>query len=153
MGIACTVYCIWKHRNAKMFEGKISHPTSIIRDIKMQSYRSLHVFFPNFKDLWRSQTGRLGWYARDLALICWLMLCSVFWGCPPEASLDQRSSYLSTGREPVSKLWPFSHGIMLLGLVWVVLCSPLLLFYSCWVSPLSGLSVKKSVVIPPLSPP
>ena len=22
MGIACTVYCIWKHRNAKMFEGK-----------------------------------------------------------------------------------------------------------------------------------
>ena len=51
IGIACIVFCVWKHRNARMFEGKISHPTSIIRDIKMQTYRSLHGFFPNFKDL------------------------------------------------------------------------------------------------------
>ncbi|PSS36171.1 Reverse transcriptase zinc-binding domain protein [Actinidia chinensis var. chinensis] len=51
VGIACTVYCIWKHRNIRIFEGKISHPSSIIRDIKMQVYRSLHGFFPNFKEL------------------------------------------------------------------------------------------------------
>ncbi|GFS36470.1 chlorophyll A/B-binding protein 2 [Actinidia rufa] len=37
--LACTIYCIWKHRNAKNFEGKTSHPSSIIRDIKMQVYR------------------------------------------------------------------------------------------------------------------
>ncbi|GFZ02105.1 hypothetical protein Acr_15g0007140 [Actinidia rufa] len=51
-GLACTVYCIWKHRKARMFEGKISHPYSIIRDIKIQVYRSLHGSFPNLKDLW-----------------------------------------------------------------------------------------------------
>ncbi|GFZ10582.1 hypothetical protein Acr_21g0011810 [Actinidia rufa] len=51
IGIACTVYCIWKHRNTRIFEGKITHPSSIIRDIKIQVYRSLHGFFPNFKEL------------------------------------------------------------------------------------------------------
>ena len=51
MSIACSVYCIWKHRNAKMFEGKDAQPASIIRDIKIQTYRSLYGFFPNFKDL------------------------------------------------------------------------------------------------------
>ena len=51
IGIVCTVYCIWKHRNAKIFDGKCFHPSSIIRDIKMQNCRSLHGFYPNFKDL------------------------------------------------------------------------------------------------------
>ena len=51
IGIACTVYCLWKHRNARMFEGKINHPSSITRDVKIQVYRSLHGFFPNFRYL------------------------------------------------------------------------------------------------------
>ena len=51
MGIACTVYCIWKHRNGKIFDGKATQPACIVRDIKMQTYRSLHGYFPNFKDL------------------------------------------------------------------------------------------------------
>ncbi|GFY97543.1 hypothetical protein Acr_12g0000840 [Actinidia rufa] len=36
IGIACSIYSIWKHRNARIFERKITHPSGIIRDIKMQ---------------------------------------------------------------------------------------------------------------------
>ena len=39
VGFACTVYCIWATRNARIFEGKITHSTGIIRDIKIQVYR------------------------------------------------------------------------------------------------------------------
>ena len=52
VGFACTVYCIWKTRNARIFEGKILHPTGIIRYIKIQVYRTLHASFPNLRELW-----------------------------------------------------------------------------------------------------
>ncbi|GFS39653.1 hypothetical protein Acr_00g0064160 [Actinidia rufa] len=51
VGFACTVYYIWATRNARMFEGKIVHPTGIIRDIKIQVYRVLHASFPNLREL------------------------------------------------------------------------------------------------------
>ncbi|GFZ19684.1 hypothetical protein Acr_28g0003890 [Actinidia rufa] len=51
VGFTCTVYCIWKTRNARIFEGKILHPTGIIRDIKIQVYRNLHASFPNLREL------------------------------------------------------------------------------------------------------
>ncbi|GFZ09181.1 hypothetical protein Acr_20g0009890 [Actinidia rufa] len=51
VGFACTVYCIWATRNARMFEGKIIHPMGIIRDIKIQVYRVLHASFLNLQEL------------------------------------------------------------------------------------------------------
>ena len=51
IGIACVVYCLWKHRNTRMFEGKVTHPSSMIRDIKIQIYRAVQEVFPEFKDL------------------------------------------------------------------------------------------------------
>ena len=50
-GLACTVYCIWKYRNARMFEGQVSYPNCIIRDIKIQVYMVLRETFPNFREL------------------------------------------------------------------------------------------------------
>ena len=51
LGFASTVYCVWKARNAKIFEGKTSRNTDIIRDIKLQVFRGLHETFPNMQDL------------------------------------------------------------------------------------------------------
>ncbi|GFZ11073.1 hypothetical protein Acr_22g0004710 [Actinidia rufa] len=45
VGFACTVYFIWATRNARIFEGKITHPTGVIRDIQIQVYRVLHASF------------------------------------------------------------------------------------------------------------
>ena len=50
-GFACTVYCIWKYRNARMFEGQVSLPNGIIRDIKIQVHRVLRETFPNLREL------------------------------------------------------------------------------------------------------
>ncbi|GFY85694.1 hypothetical protein Acr_04g0004320 [Actinidia rufa] len=36
LGFEATVYCIWQARNARIFEGKISQKSGIIRDIKIQ---------------------------------------------------------------------------------------------------------------------
>ena len=51
LGFAATVYCIWKARNLKIFEGKVPQIPSIIRDIKIQVYRGLHGSFPNIRDI------------------------------------------------------------------------------------------------------
>ncbi|GFS38098.1 hypothetical protein Acr_00g0055650 [Actinidia rufa] len=51
LGFASTVYCVWKARNAKIFEGKASRNTDIVRDIKLQVFRGLHETFPNIRDL------------------------------------------------------------------------------------------------------
>ena len=51
IGFACSVYHIWKARNMRIFEGKVSHPSSIIREIKIQVYRALYVYFPNLRVL------------------------------------------------------------------------------------------------------
>ncbi|GFZ12807.1 hypothetical protein Acr_23g0011920 [Actinidia rufa] len=51
IGFACSVYHIWKARNMRIFEGKVSHPSSIIREIKIQVYRALYVYFPNLRML------------------------------------------------------------------------------------------------------
>ncbi|GFZ14733.1 hypothetical protein Acr_24g0009230 [Actinidia rufa] len=51
IGIACVVYCLWKHRNTRMFEGKVTHPSSMIRDIKIQINRAVQRICPEFKDL------------------------------------------------------------------------------------------------------
>ena len=51
LGFAATVYCIWKARNARMYEGKVLHTSGIVRDIKMQVYRALHGSFSDLRDL------------------------------------------------------------------------------------------------------
>ena len=51
LGFAATVYCIWKARNLRIFEGKVPHTPNIIRDIKLQVYRGLHGNFPNIRDI------------------------------------------------------------------------------------------------------
>ncbi|GFY93106.1 hypothetical protein Acr_08g0015020 [Actinidia rufa] len=51
LGFAATVYCIWKTRNARIFEGKVSHTADIVRDIKLQVFRGLHETFPNLQNL------------------------------------------------------------------------------------------------------
>ena len=51
LGFASTVYCVWKARNAKIFEGKACRNADIVRDIKLQVFRGLHETFPDIRDL------------------------------------------------------------------------------------------------------
>ena len=47
VSFACTVYYIWATKKARIFESKITHPTGIVRYIKIQVYRVLYASFPN----------------------------------------------------------------------------------------------------------
>ena len=47
IGLACTVYYIWKTQNKRLFEDKIEQPEAIARRIQIQSYRILYSLFPD----------------------------------------------------------------------------------------------------------
>ena len=48
IGLACSVYCIWKARNEMIFEGKIKQPNAIVRCIQTQLYRVTYNCWKNF---------------------------------------------------------------------------------------------------------